>query len=108
MVGRSSVELTAFLDDWLVSQRSRLKDTTWASYEVAVARIKRGNGKSKLQGDVDAGQLAVVHMITTIVFDTSRWADASLPYSCYVTEVAVQLPCAIGAGVGVAGVPDAP
>lgn len=39
VVNRSSVELSAFLDDWLVSQRSRLKEATWASYEVAVARI---------------------------------------------------------------------
>ena len=41
--------MTAFLDDWLVSQRSRLKETTWASYEVPVARIKQGIGQSKLQ-----------------------------------------------------------
>lgn len=49
MVSPSSVDLVVFLDDWLVSQRSRLKETTWASYEVAVTRIKQGIGRSKLQ-----------------------------------------------------------
>jgi integrase len=49
VVTRSSLELGAFLDEWLANQRHRLKDTTWASYEVAVGRIKQGIGRSKLQ-----------------------------------------------------------
>ncbi|MFV0525867.1 MAG: tyrosine recombinase XerC [Acidimicrobiales bacterium] len=47
-VGRQSMSLAAFLDDWLVGERRRLKETTWSSYEVAVNRIKGGLGASKL------------------------------------------------------------
>ena len=48
-VGRQSMSVATFLDDWLAGQRQRLKETTWSSYEVAVNRIKGGLGASKLK-----------------------------------------------------------
>ena len=47
--GRQSLDLGAFLDDWLETQRQQLKLTTWASYRVAVERIKPGFGRRKLR-----------------------------------------------------------
>ena len=48
-VNRSSLDLGAFLDDWLETQRQQLKETTWASYRVAVERIKPALGRRKLK-----------------------------------------------------------
>jgi integrase len=48
-VNRSSLDLDAFLDDWLEAQRQQLKETTWASYRVAVERIKPALGRRKLK-----------------------------------------------------------
>jgi len=45
----SNDELGTFLDDWLLGQRTRLKETTWESYRVVVDRIKGRIGKVKLQ-----------------------------------------------------------
>jgi hypothetical protein len=44
-VNRSSLDLGAFLDDWLVTKRQQLEETTWASYRVAVERIKPALGR---------------------------------------------------------------
>ena len=48
-VGRQSMTVAAFLDDWLEGQRQHLKETTWSSYDVAAKRIKGGLGASKLK-----------------------------------------------------------
>ncbi len=49
VVTRSSTNLGQFLDDWLIGQKHRLKETTWSSYRVAVERIKSGLGRRKLE-----------------------------------------------------------
>lgn len=46
---QASTTLGQFLDDWLVGQNQRLKETTRNSYSVAVERIRNGLGKRKLQ-----------------------------------------------------------
>ncbi len=48
-VNRSSLDLGTFVDDWLETQRQQLKETTWASYRVAVERIKPALGRRKLK-----------------------------------------------------------
>lgn len=45
----STDDLGAFLDEWLLGQRTRLKETTWESYRVVVERIRARIGKVKLQ-----------------------------------------------------------
>lgn len=49
MVNRSAANVGDFLDEWLDGQRSRLKETTWVSYRIAVGRVKARVGKVKLQ-----------------------------------------------------------
>ncbi len=49
VVGRSAVTVERFLEDWLGSQRARLKETSWASYKLATDRVKARLGKVKLQ-----------------------------------------------------------
>ncbi len=60
-VSRSSLDLGAFLDDWLGTQRQQLKETTWASYRVAVERIKPALGQRKLKAlaPLDAERLGL-------------------------------------------------
>lgn len=48
-VSRSTATLGDFLDEWLLGQTSRLKETTWESYRVVVDRINSRIGKVKLQ-----------------------------------------------------------
>lgn len=49
LVTPSTAELGDFLDEWLVGQTSRLKETTWESYRIVVDRVKARIGKVKLQ-----------------------------------------------------------
>lgn len=46
---RSSEDLGGFLTDWIETQRQHLKETTWASYDVAVRRITPSLGRRKLK-----------------------------------------------------------
>jgi integrase len=46
---RSQRTVGAFLDEWLVFQRDRLRPSTYYSYGVAIERIKAGVGMAKLQ-----------------------------------------------------------
>lgn len=45
----TTASLAVFLDEWLQSQSSRLKETTWESYRIVVQRITRRIGNVKLQ-----------------------------------------------------------
>lgn len=49
VVAPTSVTLEEYLTDWLTSVRPQLRETTWASYGVAVQRICWGLGARKLQ-----------------------------------------------------------
>ena len=49
MVGRTSMTVAEYLDDWLEGERLRLKETTWSSYETAIARIKANIGSLRVQ-----------------------------------------------------------
>lgn len=49
VVSKSSVKVDEFLADWLDNERSRLRPTTWHSYEMAVTRITRQLGRYNLQ-----------------------------------------------------------
>jgi integrase len=49
IVAKSSQRLGEYLDDWLVSQRARLRETTLRSYEIAIQRIARSLGWVPLQ-----------------------------------------------------------
>ena len=46
---RSNQTLGAFLDEWLLLQRDRLRPSTLYSYDVIVERIKAGLGQVKIQ-----------------------------------------------------------
>ena len=46
---RSMRTLCDYLDEWHVLQEDRLRATTWHSYAIAIDRIKRRLGQSKLQ-----------------------------------------------------------
>lgn len=49
VVAPSSVTLEEYLTEWLTTVRPQLRETTWASYGVAVQRICWGLGARKLQ-----------------------------------------------------------
>ena len=49
VVAPSSVTLEEYLTEWLTTVRPQLRETTWASYGVAVQRICWGLGAGKLQ-----------------------------------------------------------
>ncbi len=49
MVAKSSMKVAAFLDQWLASQRGRLKESTLHSYEITSNRIRSGLGHIQLQ-----------------------------------------------------------
>lgn len=49
VVSKTSVKVDEFLSDWLTNERSRLRPTTWHSYEMAVVRINRQLGRHALQ-----------------------------------------------------------
>ncbi len=49
-VSTSRLTLGAYLDDWLEGQRFGLKETTWESYRVAIARANLRLGSLRLQG----------------------------------------------------------
>jgi len=48
-VARSSATLGAYLDEWLENSRSRLRETSWWSYQLAVRRIAGIIGEVRLQ-----------------------------------------------------------
>ncbi len=48
-VARSSMTVSGFLDEWLVTVKPRLRETTWYSYSVAVKRMAKEIGAVKLQ-----------------------------------------------------------
>lgn len=48
-VTKSGLNVADYLDEWLVGQRQRLKETTWSSYQDAVRRVSSRLGKTKLQ-----------------------------------------------------------
>jgi hypothetical protein len=48
-VSKSSVKAHDFLNDWLLTVKSRLRPTTWYSYEMVVARINAHLGRYALQ-----------------------------------------------------------
>ncbi len=54
-VSRSAMTLGQYLDEWLAGERQRLKETSWASYRIAVARVKAHMGRTKLQALSAAG-----------------------------------------------------
>jgi site-specific recombinase XerC len=45
----SSTRLADFLDDWLASQKTRLRETTWHSYDHAIKRVHHHLGQVALQ-----------------------------------------------------------
>ena len=49
VVSRTSIKVDEFLHDWLANEQSRLRPTTWHSYEMIVARINRQLGRHALQ-----------------------------------------------------------
>lgn len=48
-VGRTSMTVGEFLDEWLLTTKPRLRETTWYSYSVAVKRMAKEIGAVKLQ-----------------------------------------------------------
>ncbi|MEI2700386.1 MAG: hypothetical protein V9E94_19405, partial [Microthrixaceae bacterium] len=48
-VAPTSVTLDGYLTEWLQTVKPQLRETTWASYVVAVDRITWGLGSRKLQ-----------------------------------------------------------
>jgi integrase len=48
-VSKSSIKVDDFLNDWLLTVKSRLRPTTWYSYEMVVARINAHLGRYTLQ-----------------------------------------------------------
>jgi integrase len=49
VVAKTSSNIGSFLDDWLISQTSRLKPSTWESYRIVVDRVSKRIGKVNLQ-----------------------------------------------------------
>ena len=49
LVSRSSAAVGQYLEEWIAGEQFRLKETTWASYEIALSRIKRHLAHIKLQ-----------------------------------------------------------
>jgi integrase len=49
VVAKSSTRLADFLDDWLAGQKTRLRETTWHSYEHAIKRVDHHLGQVPLQ-----------------------------------------------------------
>ncbi len=49
VVSKSSIKVREFLHDWLETERSRIRATTWHSYDIAVKRIDRYLGRYPLQ-----------------------------------------------------------
>ena len=49
VVAKSSQKLSEYLDDWLVTQRQRLRATTLTSYDDALKRVRTGLGNVPLQ-----------------------------------------------------------
>ena len=49
MVSKSTMNVDAFLDQWLASQRGRLKSSTHHSYVITSKRIRSGLGHAQLQ-----------------------------------------------------------
>jgi integrase len=49
VVAKSSTRLADFLEDWLASQKTRLRETTWHSYDHAIRRVHHHLGQVPLQ-----------------------------------------------------------
>src|SRR5688572_16968543 len=49
VVSKSSTKVQEFLHDWLETERSRIRATTWHSYDLAVKRINRYLGRYAVQ-----------------------------------------------------------
>lgn len=86
-VGRQSMSVAAYLDDWLDGQRQRLKETTWSSYEVAVNRIKGGLGASKLKA---LAPLDIERFYTVLAETGSRAGKPLSPKSVRNTHVVLR------------------
>ena len=86
-VGRQSMSVAAYLDDWLDGQRQRLKETTWSSYEVAVNRIKGGLGESKLKA---LAPLDIERFYTVLAETGSRAGRPLSPKSVRNTHVVLR------------------
>ena len=69
VANRSGQTLGAFLDEWLVLQRDRLRPSTLYSYDVIVERIKAGLGQAKIQAITP---LQIEHFYATLIESGGR------------------------------------
>ena len=83
---RSNQTLGAFLDEWLLLQRDRLRPSTLYSYDVIVERIKAGLGQVKIQAITPR---QIEHFYATLIESGGRQGKGfqarpfATPMSCF-------------------------
>jgi integrase len=87
VVAKSTMRLGEYLEEWLAGQRSRLRETTFNSYEIAVRRISKRIGRVQLQA---LTPLQIEKLYADMLVDGARGGEALAPKTVRNTHVVLR------------------
>ena len=87
VVTKSTVRLGEYLEEWLGNQRSRLRETTLRSYEIAVQRINKRIGRIQLQA---LTPMQIEKFYNDLLAEESKGGSALAPKTVRNTHVVLR------------------